>query len=68
MVKDGFDCLLTFDKNLQYQQNFGKYTITVFVLTATINTYRELTKLSGRIQHYLLMKKLPLGTIIIKPE
>ena len=37
MLEDNFDVLLTFDKNLQHQQNFSKYTITVFVLTAHIN-------------------------------
>jgi hypothetical protein len=45
MLADGFDALLTFDKNLQYQQNFKKYTLAVFVLSASINTYAELTKL-----------------------
>jgi hypothetical protein len=34
MVAAKFDALLTFDKNLQHQQNFSKYSITVFVLTA----------------------------------
>lgn len=29
MLAAGFDALLTFDKNLQNQQNFSKYTITV---------------------------------------
>ena len=46
MVNDKFDALLTFDKNLQYQQNFSKYTLTVFVLQAHINTYDVLTILS----------------------
>ena len=32
MIKNNFDALLTFDKNLQHQQNFSKYTIAVFVL------------------------------------
>ena len=27
MLEDGFDVLLTFDKNLQHQQNFDKYPI-----------------------------------------
>jgi hypothetical protein len=53
LVKEGFDALLTFDKNLQYQQNFKKYTITVFVLTATINTYIELSKLTPKVKVYL---------------
>ena len=29
MMQDNFDALLTFDKNLQYQQNFIKYPLTV---------------------------------------
>ncbi len=29
MVDEGFQALLTFDKNVQYQQNFQKYTITM---------------------------------------
>ena len=50
MINNGFDALLTFDKNLQHQQNFAKYTIAVFVLTAPSNTYQELSKLTSRIQ------------------
>ena len=30
MIDNGFDALITFDKNIQYQQNFSKYPITVF--------------------------------------
>jgi len=67
VIENGFDALLTFDKNLQYQQNFNKYNTTVFVLTATINTYKELTKLSGKIQNYLSKEPLPSGSIIIQP-
>ena len=29
MADNKFDALLTFDKNLQHQQNFNKYTVTV---------------------------------------
>ncbi|MEO9004507.1 MAG: hypothetical protein ABI288_07210 [Ginsengibacter sp.] len=32
LLDNSFDALLTFDKNLQHQQNFAKYTLTVFVL------------------------------------
>ncbi|MEO6221059.1 MAG: hypothetical protein ABIO81_11560 [Ginsengibacter sp.] len=67
MLAEKFDALLTFDKNLQYQQNFSKYTITVFVLTATINTYDELTKLSEKVQFYLNKEVLPAGPVIIQP-
>jgi predicted nuclease of predicted toxin-antitoxin system len=33
MISEKFDALLTFDKNLQHQQNFKKYSLTVFVLS-----------------------------------
>lgn len=46
LVENNFDALLTFDKNLQHQQNFQKYSIAVFVLIASSNVYTELTKLS----------------------
>ena len=49
MLADSFDALLTFDKNLQFQQNFTKYTLTVFVLSAPINNHTELTKLSAGV-------------------
>lgn len=68
MLEDNFDVLLTFDKNLQHQQNFSKYTITVFVLTAHINTYSELTKLSDQINNHLKSGKLALGPIIIQAD
>jgi hypothetical protein len=32
MIENDFHALLTFDKNLQHQQNFQKFTIAVFVL------------------------------------
>jgi hypothetical protein len=69
VIENGFDALLTFDKNLQYQQNFNKYYTTVFVLTATINTDKKLTKLSGKIQNYLSKKEsLLFGSVIIQPN
>ena len=30
LADNTFNALLTFDKNLQHQQNFNKYTVTVF--------------------------------------
>lgn len=66
LVENNFDALLTFDKNLQHQQNFTKYTITVFVLSASINSYDELTKLTTRIKEQLNINPLLKGTIIIQ--
>lgn len=68
LVDNGFRALLTFDKNLQHQQNFQKCTIAVFVLTAYNNTYPELTKLSSNVHAYLNKDALPTGPIIIKAE
>jgi predicted nuclease of predicted toxin-antitoxin system len=66
MLENGFDALLTFDKNLHFQQNFSKYPLTVFVLSATNNTYRELTKLSPQIIEHLKTQLLPGPVIIAK--
>lgn len=65
MEANGFHALLTFDKNLQHQQNFEKYTLTVFVLNAPINTYEVLTGLSGKVQQALGQDMLPIGPMII---
>jgi hypothetical protein len=65
MVENKFDALLTFDKNLQHQQNFARYTITVFVLSANINSYEALTKLTPKIKSYLDNPPLPIGAIVI---
>ena len=68
LIENNFDSLLTFDKNLQHQQNFVKYTIAVFVLSAKINSYEELTKLTPRIKVYLNSPPLPIGGIVIASE
>jgi predicted nuclease of predicted toxin-antitoxin system len=68
MIADGFHALMTFDKNLQHQQNFSKYTIPVFVLNAHNNTYNELTKLSDKVKAYLDSTDIPTGPVIIKSE
>lgn len=65
LIHNDFDALLTYDKNLQHQQNFAKYTITVFVLTAKINQYEELTKLTPKIKKYISRDQMPSGPIII---
>jgi len=66
MLENNFHALLTFDKNLQYQQNFRKYTLADFVLSAINNTYSELTKLSPKIHKYLDGSNLPAGPIVVK--
>jgi len=68
MIENGFDALMTFDKNLRHQQNFSKYSIAVFVLTAKNNTYGELTKLSNIVNRHLNGSSLATGPIIISAE
>lgn len=53
MLKEGFEVLLTFDKNLQYQQNFEEYPISVLVLNAEDNTYLTLKSLVPHIRELL---------------
>jgi hypothetical protein len=66
MLDDGFHALLTFDKNLQHQQNFKKYTIVVFVLSAFANRYDVLALLTPKIKEYLDKGSLQPGTIVIQ--
>jgi len=64
LITENFDALFTFDKNLQYQQNFKKYSIPVLVLHATDNTYLTLNKLVPKIKE-VLSGQLILGPIIL---
>ena len=66
LIEDEFDALLTFDKNLQHQQNFQKYTIAVLVLSAHINSYEELTKLTPQVKIFLSNEPLPAGAVVIE--
>jgi predicted nuclease of predicted toxin-antitoxin system len=50
LIENQFDALVTFDKNLQYQQNFTKYTIAVIVLNAPDNSYATLVNLVKKIK------------------
>ncbi len=65
LVQNKFDALLTFDKNLQYQQNFTKYTIAVIVLNASDNSYLTLKDLIPNIK-LILKAGLKAGPIEVK--
>ena len=65
LLENNFHALITFDKNLQHQQNFKRYPITVFVLSAPINRYSVLTKLSPKILDFL-SRPLIAGPIEVK--
>jgi len=65
LLENGFDALITFDKNMQFQQNFQRYNLPVIVLNAKDNTYLTLRNLIGKINELLEMKLSP-GSIEIK--
>ena len=64
MLENTFDAFITFDKNLQFQQNFKKYLIPVLVLNAQDNTYQTLMRLTSKI-NLTLQSKLEPGPIEI---
>jgi hypothetical protein len=59
---------LTFDKNLQHQQNFSKYSVTVIVLSADNNTYLTLSSLSPKVNRILEAEVLSPGIIIVSAD
>lgn len=66
MIADGFDALITFDKNLQHQQNFERYPIAVIVLTARSNQYRYSQPLVTSIENRT--RDLTVGVTVISEE
>lgn len=63
MIENGLDALITFDKNLQHQQNFEKYPVSVIVLTAESNQYNLLQPLVDQIKEKL--ENLAVGITIV---
>lgn len=53
MQADGFDFLLTSDKNLQYQQNLAKYSMGFIILNVTNNNYETILLLIDKIKNVL---------------
>ena len=64
MLVENFDVLLTFDKNLQHQQNFQKYSIMVVVLSAASNTFANLQPLCKSVIQVLQKEPVP-GPVIV---
>ena len=42
--------------------------MTVFVLTAPINQYKELTRLTPKVKAYLNSGQMPIGPVIIASD
>lgn len=54
MQREGFDYLVTSDKNLQYQQNISKYAIAFIVLNVMSNDYETVLPLVHEIKQVLI--------------
>ena len=65
MLENKFDGLITFDRNMQHQQNFKNYPIIVFVINAEDNSYETLRFCVKIIEEKLLKNILP-GVVEIK--
>jgi predicted nuclease of predicted toxin-antitoxin system len=66
LIDNHFDALITCDKNIQHQQNFRKYSVTVVVLDTYSNAYVILQRLTPQLKD-LLDGNLPKGIVILKP-
>ena len=44
-IESGFDILITVDKNLQFQQNFKEYDISVVVFDVLFNRFQDFVPL-----------------------
>jgi len=65
MLANGFEVLMTFDKNLRHQQNFQTYSIAVLVLDAPKNKYEVLKELVPEVRQ-VLANPLPVGATIVR--
>ncbi|MEO0332446.1 MAG: DUF5615 family PIN-like protein [Bacteroidota bacterium] len=65
MLAEGFEALVTADKNLQHQQNFDRYPIPVLVLNTHRITYEDLKPLVPKLLA-LLETDLPSGATIVE--
>ncbi len=65
MTVEKFDALITFDQNLQHQQNFKNYSLTVIVLVAPDNSYLTLRDLVPKIKS-IIANGLESGPVAIQ--
>jgi len=59
LIENNFDALITFDKYIQYQQNFSEYKFPILVLNAKDNTFATLSLFSAKIIDILDKPLLP---------
>ena len=52
-AEDALDYLITSDKNLQYQQNLAKYSISFIILNVADNNYDTILPMLEKIKQIL---------------
>lgn len=67
LIDFNFDALITYDKNLRFQQNFTKYPTPVIVLDTYTNAYPILKSIIPPLLEKLLSDLQP-GATVIKPR
>jgi len=63
MLSSNFNLMMTFDRNIEHQQNFRKFSIPVIILNAPDNTFETLKNYSEKIR---LVLDSPLGPGVIE--
>ncbi|MEQ9301721.1 MAG: DUF5615 family PIN-like protein [Cyclobacteriaceae bacterium] len=64
LLQDGFEVMITADKNLKHQQNFSKYPIPVIVLNVRLLTYDHILPLLDSLKNHLVCE-LPVGVTLL---
>jgi len=65
MLEEGFEYLLTADKNIQNQQNLNALPVKLIVVRTFDNRFKTLVKHVGRIQQLILESDAEAGIIEI---
>jgi predicted nuclease of predicted toxin-antitoxin system len=66
MQANGFDVLVTGDKNIQHQQNWQRYPLPIIVLVARPKIYAELVKLVPQVVALLAQLDLAGGVHVVQ--
>ena len=67
MTLNGFDVLITLDKNLRFQQNLNRFPISIILLDVENGKYESIEPLVPRILKALKSELRPSEVIIIEP-
>lgn len=66
MIDNGFECMLTYDQNIQHQQNFEKNPVAVILLIAASNRLDVLLPLVERVAEAL--RRATTGVTVIQDK